>query len=116
MGLLERYILRNAAIAFVACLVALTLRDLGHRDAEQIDLLTGKGQTILMFFTVTLLSLPALVAVIAPVALFVATLYALNKLNGDSELIVMSAAGVPPGGCCAPSSCWASACFARRCG
>jgi len=50
-----------------------------------------------MFFTVTLLSLPALVTVIAPVAVFVATLYALNKLNGDSELIVMSAAGVPPG-------------------
>jgi lipopolysaccharide export system permease protein len=30
------------------------------------------------------------------VALFIATLYALNKLNGDSELIVMSAAGMPP--------------------
>ena len=30
-------------------------------------------------------------------ALFIATIYALNKLNGDSELIVMSAAGVPPG-------------------
>ncbi|NLP98734.1 LptF/LptG family permease, partial [Mycobacterium tuberculosis] len=24
------------------------------------------------------------------------TLYTLNKLNGDSELIVMNAAGVPP--------------------
>ncbi|NLP98733.1 LptF/LptG family permease, partial [Mycobacterium tuberculosis] len=29
-------------------------------------------------------------------ALFMSTLYTLNKLNGDSELIVMNAAGVPP--------------------
>jgi lipopolysaccharide export system permease protein len=97
MGLIERYILRNAAIAFAACLVALTLIIWITEILKQMDLLTGKGQTILMFFTVTLLSLPALVTVIAPVAVFVATLYALNKLNGDSELIVMSAAGVPPG-------------------
>ena len=34
--------------------------------------------------------------VIAPIALFIAVLYALNKLNGDSELIVMSAAGLSP--------------------
>ncbi len=97
MGLLERYILKNVAIAFVACLVALTLIIWITEILKQMDLLTGKGQTLLMFLTVTLLSLPALVTVIAPVAVFVATLYALNKLNGDSELIVMSAAGVPPG-------------------
>ena len=33
---------------------------------------------------------------IAPVALFLATLYTLNRLNRDSELIVMSAGGMPP--------------------
>jgi lipopolysaccharide export system permease protein len=36
------------------------------------------------------------VAIIAPVALFASVLYCLNKFNGDSELIVMSAAGVSP--------------------
>ena len=63
---------------------------------REVDLITGKGQTIFIFFTVTLLSLPALIAGIAPVALFMATLYTLNRLNGDSELIVMNAAGVAP--------------------
>ena len=42
------------------------------------------------------LALPSLVAVIAPVALFAGILYTLNKLNGDSELVVMAAAGVSP--------------------
>jgi lipopolysaccharide export system permease protein len=49
-----------------------------------------------VFLYVTLLSLPALVLIIAPIALFVAVLYALNKLNSDSELIVMNAAGLAP--------------------
>ncbi|MDJ1159684.1 LPS export ABC transporter permease LptF [Chelatococcus sp. SYSU_G07232] len=96
MGLIERYILRNAAVAFVACLAALTLVIWITTILRELDLLTGKGQTLGMFLLVTALSLPALVTIIAPVALFIATVYALNKLNGDSELIVMSAAGVPP--------------------
>ena len=63
---------------------------------RQIDLLTSKGQTILIFLMMTGLALPSLVAIIAPVALFAGVLYTLNKLNGDSELVVMAAAGVSP--------------------
>jgi lipopolysaccharide export system permease protein len=96
MTLLERYILRNAFTAFVACLVALTGVIWVTQALRELDLLTGKGQTIFIFLTVTGLSLPALISVISPVALFIATLYALNKLNSDSELIVMSAAGMRP--------------------
>ncbi len=80
----------------MACLVALTTVIWITQALRELDLLTGKGQTIIVFLIVTLLSLPALITVIAPVALFIATIYALNKLNSDSELIVMSAAGMPP--------------------
>jgi lipopolysaccharide export system permease protein len=96
MNLLERYILRTAFGAFLACLVALTAVIWITQALRQLDLLTSKGQTILMFLTVTGLSLPTLVTVISPVALFIATIYTLNKLNSDSELIVMTAAGMPP--------------------
>ena len=63
---------------------------------RQIDLITSKGQTILLFLMMTGLALPSLVAIIAPVALFAGILYTLNKLNGDSELVVMAASGVSP--------------------
>ncbi|HYF55948.1 MAG TPA: LPS export ABC transporter permease LptF [Salinarimonas sp.] len=96
MNLLERYVFRIALGAFLACLLGLTAVIWLTQALRELDLLTGKGQTILMFLAVTGLTLPALVMVIAPVALFIATLYTLNKLNGDSELIVMSAAGMPP--------------------
>lgn len=97
MTLLERYILKISFSAFVACLLALTGVIWITQALRELDLLTGKGQTIFIFFTMTGLSLPALINVISPVALFLATLYALNKLNSDSELIVMSAAGMRPG-------------------
>jgi lipopolysaccharide export system permease protein len=93
---LDRYILKIAAVAAIVLLVGLTSVIWVTQALREVDLITGKGQTVLIFFTVTLLSLPALVAGIAPVALFMATLYTLNRLNSDSELIVMNAAGVAP--------------------
>jgi lipopolysaccharide export system permease protein len=96
MTLIERYILRIAFTGFAACLIALTGVIWITQALRELDLLTGKGQTLFIFFTVTGLSLPALISVISPVALFLATIYALNKLNSDSELIVMSAAGMRP--------------------
>lgn len=93
---LDRYILKIAAVAAIVLLLGLTGVIWVTQALREVDLITGKGQTVLIFLTVTLLSLPALIAGIAPVALFMATLYTLNKLNGDSELIVMNAAGVAP--------------------
>jgi lipopolysaccharide export system permease protein len=96
MNLIERYIFRIGFSAFLTCLVGLTAVIWITQALREMDLLTGKGQTLVMFLIITALSLPTLIAVIAPVALFIAVIYTLNKLNGDSELIVMSAAGAPP--------------------
>jgi len=96
MSLLERYIFRIAFGGFLTCLAALTAVIWITQALRELDLVTGKGQTLAMFLVVTGLSLPALVTVIAPVALFIAVIYTLNKINGDSELIVMSAAGAAP--------------------
>ena len=96
MGSLERYIFRQAALAFVAGLFILTLVVWITQVLRQLDLVTNSGQTIALFFLMTSLGIPVLIALIAPIALFIAIVQTLNKLNGDSELIVMSAAGVSP--------------------
>jgi lipopolysaccharide export system permease protein len=93
---IERYIFRTAAYAFLAGLTALTGIVWVTQALRQVDLLTNKGQSLVVFLTITGLTTPSLVAIIAPVALFVGVLYCLNKLNGDSELVVMSAAGISP--------------------
>ena len=82
--------------AFLSGLVVLTGVVWVTQALRQIDLITSKGQTILIFLMMTGLTLPALIAFIGPVALFAGILYTLNKLNGDSELVVMAASGVSP--------------------
>jgi len=96
MTQIERYIFRIAFGAFLACLVGLTGTIWVTQALRELDLITAKGQTLVIFLLITGLSLPTLITVISPVALFIAVIYALNKLNGDSELIVMSAAGMKP--------------------
>src|ERR1700739_2175288 len=93
---IERYVWRTATTACVSGLVGLTGVVWVTQALRQIDLITSKGQTILIFFWIPALRLPSLVAFIAPVALFAGILYTLNKLNGDSELVVMAASGMSP--------------------
>jgi lipopolysaccharide export system permease protein len=112
MSRIERYVLRTATTAFLAGLVVLTGIIWITQALRQIDLLTSKGQTILIFLMMTGLALPALVGIIAPVALFAGILYTLNKLNGDSELVVMSASGVSPGRLLRPLALLSAAVFA----
>jgi lipopolysaccharide export system permease protein len=58
-----------------------------------LDLVINRGQSAPTFLYLTLLVLPSLMVIILPIAFFAGALFALNRLNGDSELVVMSAAG-----------------------
>jgi lipopolysaccharide export system permease protein len=96
MRLIDRYVLRQVGFAFLACLLILTALIWLTQALRDFDLLTAQGQTILIFFIITSLAIPSLVVIIAPVAMFIAIVWTLNRLNGDSELVVMSAAGLSP--------------------
>jgi lipopolysaccharide export system permease protein len=95
MTLFGRYILRQVTNAFLVILLTLTAVVWLATALRELDLITSQGQGILLFFQMTLLSLPSLVALIAPNAMLMAALYTLDRMNGDSELIVMTAAGAP---------------------
>ncbi len=97
MPVIERYIFKDALLMFLAALLVLTGTIWVTQALREVDLLTSKGQTILIFLKLTLLTIPSLVMILAPVALLIAVIYSLNRLNGDSELVVMSSAGMSPG-------------------
>ena len=97
MILIERYIFRTTLGAFLAALFGLTGIIWITQALREVDLLTTKGQTLWIFFGITGLGIPILLMVIAPIALFMAMIYVLNRLNGDSELVVLSASGFSPG-------------------
>src|SRR5262249_28381612 len=95
MTLFSRYVFRQVANAFVIILVTLTTIVWLATALKQLDLLISQGQGFTLFLKMTFLSLPSLMALIAPNAMLMASLYTLDRLNGDSELIVMTAAGAP---------------------
>lgn len=94
MGRLDRYLFTTAGVAFLAVLGSLTTMVWLTQVLRRFDLLATQGQTIIVFLTVTALALPMLMLVIAPIALFIACVYTLNRFNADSELVVLAAAGV----------------------
>ena len=94
MSIFERYVFRTSLAAFLTGLGLLTGVVWLALSLRQVDLMSAKGQTFWVFLTVTGLTIPSLVMVIAPIALFIAVLFTLNKLNSDSELVVMSASGL----------------------
>ncbi|MDX2258533.1 MAG: LPS export ABC transporter permease LptF [Hyphomicrobiaceae bacterium] len=93
MSIVFRYVFRQASGALLLILaslggvvwIALALR--------QLNVVTSQGQDAWMLIKMTTLALPNLLAIIAPFALLIAALHTLNRLNGDSELIVLTAAG-----------------------
>ena len=95
MTLFGRYMFRQMTNAFFVILLTLTLVVWLATVLKELNLITSQGQGILLFFQMTLLSLPSLVALIAPNAVLMAALYTLDRMNGDSELIVMTASGAP---------------------
>ena len=93
MRLFSRYVFRQAAGALALILLSLTTVVWIAVALKQLNLVTNQGQEAWVFLQMTLLALPSLMALIAPVALLIAAIHTLNRLNGDSELIVISAAG-----------------------
>ncbi|WP_420971165.1 LPS export ABC transporter permease LptF [Bradyrhizobium sp. B120] len=96
MGSIDKYIFKTTLASFALVLVSLTGVIWITQALRGIDLMTSQGQTIVTFLGITGLVIPALVLIIAPIALMIAISHTLNKLATDSEIIVMNAAGFSP--------------------
>ena len=96
MSLIDRYLIRQIGATSLWALLALSGVIWISQALHDIDLMTTQGQSVLKFFTMTLLTLPAMAAIIAPVALLIGLIVTLNRLNTESELAVLASAGISP--------------------
>lgn len=94
MRKLSVYLLRQILGPFLLFTLLLTLVVWMTQALRLLDLVINRGQSALIFAYLTMLMLPSLLVVIVPIAFFGAAIYALNRLNTDSELVVMWSAGV----------------------
>ena len=95
MSILGRYIFRQSIGAVLLILVSLTVVTWIGVALRQIDVMTSQGQDAIVFLKLTALALPGLIAFIAPFAVLISCLHVINRLSGDSELIIMTASGAP---------------------
>src|SRR5262249_24884059 len=96
MNSIDRYIFRTTFGAFALIVVSLTMLIWVTQALREIDLMTNQGQAVLVFIGMTGLLIPVLVLIIAPIALMIAVTHSLHRLSADSEMVVMSAAGMSP--------------------
>lgn len=93
MGIFGRYVFRQALSAMVLILLSLSGVVWIALALRQLKLVTSKGQDTFTLVQMTTLALPGLMALIAPIALLIAAIHVINRLNSDSELIILSASG-----------------------
>ena len=94
MRILSRYVLRQHIAPFTFAVSALTLLMLLDQLAKQFHKLVGKGLGARVIAEVFFYSIPFIIAVIVPMAVLVAVLYAFNRLAADNEISAMKASGV----------------------
>lgn len=90
MDLFSRYVfmqVSNALVMIVGSLSAIVW------IATSLKQLEGLSGGFFLFIKMTTLAMPQAMAIVAPIAFLIACLYSLNKLNLDSELIIMTASG-----------------------
>lgn len=93
MRIFSRYVFRQAAGAFLLILLSLCSVVWIAIALRQLNVVTNQGQDTWMLIKMTTLALPNLMAIIAPISYLIAALHTLNRLNTDSELIVLTASG-----------------------
>jgi lipopolysaccharide export system permease protein len=96
VGRIDRYLLSQLLAVFGLASLVLVLVYWINRAVVLFDQLIADGQSAWVFLEFTALALPSIVRLVLPLAAFAATLYALSRMSGDSELTVLQATGTSP--------------------
>ncbi len=94
MKLIDRYLFRQLLGPTILATLSLSGVALLSQSLQALDLIVNQGQSASVFIKITLLGLPSLVSMILPIAIFVASLVALNRLQTEQELVVCFAGGM----------------------
>lgn len=93
MSRFDRYLLSQLLALFGFFSLLLVAVYWVNRAVGLFDQLIGDGQSALVFVEFSLLTLPNVIRLVLPISAFVATVYVINRLTNESELVVMQATG-----------------------
>jgi lipopolysaccharide export system permease protein len=92
----DRYLFRQLAFALIAVTGGLTALVWLIQSLRFVELVVNHGLSLAVFVELTGLLIPSFVAVILPITTFVVVQFIYQRLAGDREITVMSAAGLSP--------------------
>ncbi|MGE0530305.1 MAG: LptF/LptG family permease [Hyphomonadaceae bacterium] len=94
MNTISAYVFRQALGPLLAILGALAAIAILTQGLNQLDIIVTNRRAGFAFAWVTILALPQLISLILPMAVFIAVVYALNRMHSESEIAVLYGAGV----------------------
>lgn len=94
MNSVQKYLFFAVLRTVVLIVGGLALLALLAQGLSQTDLLVENRQSAMTYFFVVILGAPQVMALLLPLAVFIATIWSLNRLHKDSEIVVAQAAGM----------------------
>jgi len=89
----DRYLLSQLLALFGFFSLVLVAVYWVNRAVVLFDQLVGDGQTALVFLEFSALTLPRVIRLVLPISAFAATVYVVNRMMQESEMVVLQSAG-----------------------
>ena len=96
MSRFDRYLFTQYFLMFGFFSLILLLIYWINKAIALFDNLISDGQTFLVFLEFSILTIPPIIPIVAPLAAFAAAIFVTNRLKNDSELTIMQATGFSP--------------------
>lgn len=96
MKSLQAYVFRQVLIPLLSILGGLAGVAILTQGLNQLDIIVDQRQSGFALVWITILTLPQLISLIMPLAVFFAVTYAVNRMHTESEIAVAFAAGASP--------------------
>ncbi|MEL7231301.1 MAG: LptF/LptG family permease [Pseudomonadota bacterium] len=94
MNHVQKYIFVRVTRSVLIIVGGLALLAILAQGLSQTEIIVENRQNAITYFTVVLLGAPQIMALLLPMAVFVGSIWALNRLHRDSEVVVAEAAGI----------------------
>ncbi len=96
MKLFSRYMFRSLGLSMIFVTVTVSSAVWLTQSIRFLQLAVGGGAPFVVFLQLVALSLPNFISIVLPIAMLSVVLFVYNRMNGESELVVLRAAGLPP--------------------
>lgn len=94
MTKVQKYLFFEVLRAVVIIVAGLAMLALLAQGLSRTDLILENRQSAATYFYIVMLGSPQIIALLTPLALFIAGVWSLNRIHKDSEIVVAQAAGM----------------------